>query len=829
MFNLIIVRDTFILIYHIIIVRSNKYRGGKSIMKRKIIGIFVTTLMIITAFSAVAINVREPKSDVSAAIDDKPAINSEKLEIIINSSENNVNNNLEVSINPYTLNELTFPNDVYKIYEGLHWKLHVTVYWDPPQGEQICLWVDPNTLPEGATFPECICNIDSVTGTLDWTPAIGQAGTYEIVFYAGHSCYEPVGTFTVTVIVHPYNPKPQETHKICAEQEWHLKLTARWVPPQPEKIICLWVDSDTLPEGATFTDCHCDYGEVTSDLYWTPTPDQVGEYIITFLIGEDCGYYVFPYPIKVIVTEADHEPPVVEIYGPLNGSEITEDQVTITGYITDNAGIVSIESHHEWKGDEDWVSTTVDPPVTTYPIEWNFQLHDGWNKITISAEDIGGNYGEDNTVLYDVVALNEPTNEEKEYFKTKMSRYNTDGEKCAEDVHSVKDIIKSLGQNGAGTYIKVAEKDCTNGKVSKCVIKVKTRFVKWDPKVVKNDKHVGFCLLESKKAQIEKENNKKIKVVYVNFAIMLKPAFCKDSEKNKVGQLDNDRLFYHELLHAQLAVDKWKKTNWEGWSDCCKCNTAKLLSKIDIADKDHKVIPDLQLSYLEKLGKKRGFVVDFRNIRAGAAGAGGTFKYQIPLLPGKVPKPPVGYHPINVDGSSLNFTLTQDNKLEVEGKLIDKTKNGRLLIWLDPPTYALIAHVDLLAEGLPPLKPITPSGPTSGKVGKTYTYTTSTTDPDGDKLKYGFDWNGDGIVDDWTGFIDSGSIASKSHSWDEKGTYEIKVKAEDENGLESEWSDPLSVSMPKNKIINIPFLEFLEKLLQNGKILYQLIQQFFHL
>ena len=302
-------------------------------MERKIIGIFVITLMIITAFSAVAINVREPKSDVSAAIDDKPAINSEKLEIIINSSENNVNNNLEVSINPYTLNELTFPNDVYEIYEGLHWKLHVTVYWDPPQGEQICLWVDPDTLPEGATFPECICAIDSVTGTLDWTPAIGQAGTYEIVFYAGHSCYEPVGTFTVTVIVHPYEPEPYETYEIYPGEEWHLHLTAYWVPPQPERIICLWVDESTLPYGAEFTPCHCDYGEVASDLYWTSTSDQVGEYIITFLIGEDCGYYVFPYPIKVIVypPQEDNTPPVTTL---LVGEPKYFKEETETWYVT---------------------------------------------------------------------------------------------------------------------------------------------------------------------------------------------------------------------------------------------------------------------------------------------------------------------------------------------------------------------------------------------------------------------------------------------------------------------------------------------------------------
>jgi hypothetical protein len=53
--------------------------------------------------------------------------------------------------------------------------------------------------------------------------------------------------------------------------------------------------------------------------------------------------------------------------------------------------------------------------------------------------------------------------------------------------------------------------------------------------------------------------------------------------------------------------------------------------------------------------------------------------------------------------------------------------------------------------------------------------------------------------------------ASAKHLWN-KGNYEIKVKAKDSHDAESEWSDPLSISMPKNKAININslFLRFLE-------------------
>ena len=48
----------------------------------------------------------------------------------------------------------------------------------------------------------------------------------------------------------------------------------------------------------------------------------------------------------------------------------------------------------------------------------------------------------------------------------------------------------------------------------------------------------------------------------------------------------------------------------------------------------------------------------------------------------------------------------------------------------------------------------------------------------------------------------------------------ITVKARDTRGLESEWSEPLVVKMPRDKSINNLFLRFLEKY----PFLYQLLQ-----
>lgn len=106
----------------------------------------------------------------------------------------------------------------------------------------------------------------------------------------------------------------------------------------------------------------------------------------------------------------------------------------------------------------------------------------------------------------------------------------------------------------------------------------------------------------------------------------------------------------------------------------------------------------------------------------------------------------------------------------------------------------------IAGESQPPERPDAPEGPTSGKVNIEYNYIAYTTDPEGDQIYYLFDW-GDGTNSNWIGPYDSGDEVSASHLWDEKGSYEIKVKAKDIHGVQSEWSDPLPVTMPKSYTI----------------------------
>ncbi len=123
-----------------------------------------------------------------------------------------------------------------------------------------------------------------------------------------------------------------------------------------------------------------------------------------------------------------------------------------------------------------------------------------------------------------------------------------------------------------------------------------------------------------------------------------------------------------------------------------------------------------------------------------------------------------------------------------------------------------------------PIKPENPTGPTSGKIKEEQTFNVQkTTDPDEDRVYYCFDWD-DGTDSGWITPPVFGSIKA-SHTWKRQGDYEVRVIAKDIYGKESEWSDPLSISMPKNKSINTPFLSFLE----NHPHMFPLLRQIFGL
>ncbi len=96
------------------------------------------------------------------------------------------------------------------------------------------------------------------------------------------------------------------------------------------------------------------------------------------------------------------------------------------------------------------------------------------------------------------------------------------------------------------------------------------------------------------------------------------------------------------------------------------------------------------------------------------------------------------------------------------------------------------------AANQPPTTPTTPSGTSSGQVNVSYTYSSSTTDPEGGRVALRFDW-GNGDTSNWTAYVNSGVVASQPHAWSAAGTYSIRAQAKDEAGNLSGWSSARTV------------------------------------
>jgi len=89
-------------------------------------------------------------------------------------------------------------------------------------------------------------------------------------------------------------------------------------------------------------------------------------------------------------------------------------------------------------------------------------------------------------------------------------------------------------------------------------------------------------------------------------------------------------------------------------------------------------------------------------------------------------------------------------------------------------------------------------GPHNGITGESYDFRLASTDPENNPVKFYVDW-GDG-KSEWSEMAASGETIKCSHTWIFDNTYNIRVKAKDTFGLESDWSY-LEVTMPRNKAL----------------------------
>jgi hypothetical protein len=110
----------------------------------------------------------------------------------------------------------------------------------------------------------------------------------------------------------------------------------------------------------------------------------------------------------------------------------------------------------------------------------------------------------------------------------------------------------------------------------------------------------------------------------------------------------------------------------------------------------------------------------------------------------------------------------------------------------------------------PPNKPEI-AGPRKGKEGKSYDYTFSATDPDGDNIWYHIGWGDKEIIYIY-GPFPSGEKLKLNYTWVEKGTYVISCWVRDTYNNESETAN-LEVTIPRSRIFqNSLFLWLYQRL-----------------
>jgi len=121
-----------------------------------------------------------------------------------------------------------------------------------------------------------------------------------------------------------------------------------------------------------------------------------------------------------------------------------------------------------------------------------------------------------------------------------------------------------------------------------------------------------------------------------------------------------------------------------------------------------------------------------------------------------------------------------------------------------------------------PETPLTPDGPLSVETGDEYVFETSSFDIDGNMIRFRFDW-GDGNISGWSEYADSNVSVSMSHSWTYASSFDVRVIAQDESGLNSSWSIPINVTV--SQVVSgesTPFgdIEVTGNTLVNGTIVF---------
>ncbi len=104
----------------------------------------------------------------------------------------------------------------------------------------------------------------------------------------------------------------------------------------------------------------------------------------------------------------------------------------------------------------------------------------------------------------------------------------------------------------------------------------------------------------------------------------------------------------------------------------------------------------------------------------------------------------------------------------------------------------------------PPPPPNTPpsaptvTNPATAQINTSVTFTFTATDPNGDQIRYGVDWDNNGSIDQWVpgaGYVNSGTTQSGSFVFTTLGPRNVNVLTNDSNGSNSGWGTvPITIT-----------------------------------
>jgi hypothetical protein len=158
-------------------------------------------------------------------------------------------------------------------------------------------------------------------------------------------------------------------------------------------------------------------------------------------------------------------------------------------------------------------------------------------------------------------------------------------------------------------------------------------------------------------------------------------------------------------------------------------------------------------------------------------------------------------------------------------KILIATVFATLMLFVPMTSVVGVISKNVTMDNQPPNPPEI-DGPPSGIVGKPYEFFFSAVDPDGDNVSFYIEW-GDGTSTGWTRFYPPGMDCKCSHAWFKMLRYNLRAKAKDIHGNESDWGR-MSIRIPRNKAFNLNF-NLLESLFERFPNLFPMLRHLLRL